>query len=320
MGYDLFAIIKIIGDQWRTILKMVVIAIVTGVVIYLLIPTKYEADVIFILKNPIYADRNYLYNYEAKFLDYTANDDDVDRLITMSSSDSLQNNIIKTMHLAAAYNFDSTDPEQVHKLKKYFKKNLKIYRNEYKNVVLTYSDKEPVRAAAVANLCVDMLELSLRGFYNGMRKSMYSSIMNKIHEEDSAIAVLTDTLVRLREQYGIYDIISPMRYTIMTGAMKANGHNAFAKGVEQVQNIESVKDELVSDRAKHITLANQYSTGTEINEMPLTHIVQTAKPPFKQPLLDMLRITGISACLGLLFGIVQVLLSGYFHRMGSKAK
>jgi hypothetical protein len=299
---------------------MVLIAVVTGIAIYLLVPTKYEADVIFILKNPIYADRSNVYNYEAKFLDYVANDDDVDRLITMASSDSLQNNIIRTMHLAAAYDYDSTDAEQVHKLKKYFKRHLKIYRNEFKNVVLTYTDKDPVRAAAVANLCVDLLEVSLRGFYNGMRKNMHTSIMNKVHQEDSAIAVLTDSLVRLREQYGIFDIISPSRYNIMLSSMKENGHAGYARGLEQVQNIESVKDELVGDRAKHISLANQYSTGTEVNEMPLTHIVQAAKPPFKQTVRDIFVITGISACLGLLFGVVQVLMAEYFKRRSTNAK
>jgi LPS O-antigen subunit length determinant protein (WzzB/FepE family) len=320
MDYSLFAIIRTIGNGRRTILKMVLIAVVTGIAIYLLVPTKYEADVIFILKNPIYADRSNVYNYEAKFLDYVANDDDVDRLITMASSDSLQNNIIRTMHLAAAYDYDSTDAEQVHKLKKYFKRHLKIYRNEFKNVVLTYTDKDPVRAAAVANLCVDLLEVSLRGFYNGMRKNMHTSIMNKVHQEDSAIAVLTDSLVRLREQYGIFDIISPSRYNIMLSSMKENGHAGYARGLEQVQNIESVKDELVGDRAKHISLANQYSTGTEVNEMPLTHIVQAAKPPFKQTVRDIFVITGISACLGLLFGVVQVLMAEYFKRRSTNAK
>ncbi len=318
MQYDLFAMIRLVGGKWRTILKFILIAVISGLLIYLVMPRKYEAEVIFILKNPIYADRNNLYNYEAKFLDYVANDDDVDRLITMASSDSLQDNIISTLHLAAAYDYDSTDPEQVHKLKKYFKNHLKIFRNEYKNVVLTYTDKDPVRAAATANLCVVLLEKNLRGFYNGMRRNMYLSILNKIHEEDSAVVVLTDTLVKLRNQYGIYDIISPSRYNTILGAMKENGHAGFANGVEQVQNIESVKDELVGDRAKHISLANQYSTGTEVNEMHLTHIIQAATPPFPQTRLEIAITVSVSACLGLLYGIVHVLMADYFRRTISK--
>jgi len=320
MSYNLFAIFKVIGGNYKRVISFMSIAIVMGLGAYWVIPKKYEADTVFILKNPVFADRNNIYNYEAKFLSYVADDDVVDQLISMASSDSLQNTVISTMHLAAAYHFDSTDLEQRYKLRKYFQRHLKIYRNDYKNIVLTYTDKEPARAAAVANLCVNLLETSLRGFYNGMRKDMYNSIMNKIHEEDSTIALLTDSLTKIRETYGIYDIISPSRYNLMLSAVKGNGHSGFANGIEQVQNVESLKDELVGDRAKHVSLANQYSTGTEINEMPLTQIIQVAKPPFRHIALDMAITGGGSAILGFLFAVVYILMNEYFHRMKSMSE
>lgn len=317
MIYDLFTIFKIIGNKRITILKFILAAIITGIFTYLVVPKQYEADAVFILKNPIFADRNNIYNYEAKFLNYVADDDVVDQLISMASSDSVQHFIISSMHLATAYHYDTTDPEEAYKLRKYFQSHLRIYRNEYKNIILSYKDKDPVRAATIANLCVSLLETSLRGFYNGMRKNMYSSIVNKIHEEDSAIALLTDSLSKLREMYGIYDIISPSRYNIMLSTVKGNGHSGLAIGIEQVQNVESIKDELVGDRAKHVSLANQYSTGTEINEMPLTHIIQSAKPPFKHIGRDIITTTAISTILGVLFAIVYVLMNDYFQRMRS---
>ena len=263
----------------KKILFITISAGIIGALLHLVMPKKYEAATVFILKNPLYADRNNLYNNETKFLDYVANDEDISRFITMASDSGVQQKIISDMHLAAIYGYDTTGPEGRYKLKKAFQNRLKIYVNEYKNVVLNYTDSDPVRAAVIANLCTELLEHSLRGFYNGMRKNMQSSIQKRVVEEDSAIAVLTDTLTQLREQYGIYDIISPSRNNLMLSEMKENGHAGYARGIEQVQNIESIKDELVSDRAKHISLANQYATGTEIDEMQLTHIIEKAIPP-----------------------------------------
>lgn len=313
MANDLFSIIKSISNQRIAILKFVLISVFAGNILYWVLPKKYDASAIFILKNPVFADRNNIYSYEAKFLNYTASDDDVDQLISMVSSDSLQHIVINTMHLGKAYNYDTTDAEEIHKLRKYFQKNLKIYRNEYKSLVLTYSDKDPVRAANVANLCVDLLEFSLRNFYNGMRKNMCVSIMNKIAQEDSAIALLTDSLITLREKYEIYDIISPSRYNIMLSSIKGNGKKGFARGIELVQNVESIKDEIVGDRAKHLSLANQYSTGIEVNEMSLTEIVQRAIPPFRHVFLEMLVTTLVCSVLGLLFAIVYVLSSNFIR-------
>ena len=318
--YNLLNIIRIIKKEKKKILFITISAGIIGALLHLVMPKKYEAATVFILKNPLYADRNNLYNNETKFLDYVANDEDISRFITMASDSGVQQKIISDMHLAAIYGYDTTGPEGRYKLKKAFQNRLKIYVNEYKNVVLNYTDSDPVRAAVIANLCTELLEHSLRGFYNGMRKNMQSSIQKRVVEEDSAIAVLTDTLTQLREQYGIYDIISPSRNNLMLSEMKENGHAGYARGIEQVQNIESIKDELVSDRAKHISLANQYATGTEIYEMQLTHIIEKAIPPYKPKGAGIVLTTIISAFLGWCFSLIYIMASEGKKQKNANAK
>ncbi|MBS1585596.1 MAG: hypothetical protein JSS82_08600 [Bacteroidetes bacterium] len=295
-----------------------VAAIVAGLLFYFIKPKKYEAELIFILKNPLYSDRNYLYNNETKFIDYFANDDDVDRLITMARSDSVQNKIINAFSLAQAYDYDSASPKQILKLRKFFNKNLNIYRTESKNVVLTYTDKDPARAIKVASMCLDESEHTLHGFYIGMRRSMYESIVSKIKEEDSTIHMLTDTLSKLRARYGIYDIISPARYNIMLSAFKDNGKPDYALGLEEIQNVESVKDELVADRAKHITLANQYTTGTSLTDMPFTYVVNRSRLPLKPKEMNLAIILLACAFAGLFFSALYVLALNFYKSISSR--
>jgi hypothetical protein len=278
-----------------------------GLAVSLLRPKTYKAKVEFFLKNPLYADRSYLYSSDARMIDYFAGDEDIDRMRSMIWADSVQDKLIREMHMAEAYNMDLTKPAEAKALKKEFSSRMNLYRTEAKVAILTYVDKDEDRAAAIAFRSVELLESLLRGFYNEMRQSIYVTMAGRISEEDSAIRVLTDSLAVLREQYGIYDIVSPARYNIMLSAIKDNGRPGFAKGMELVQNVESIKDELVSARAKHMTLAGQYGTGTKTDELSIVHILKVEKPPFKKEGPGLVAILLGCAVAGFFFGLVYVL-------------
>ena len=305
--YSLQPLVRIIRSRSRTVLFITLAAMAVGLVVYLIRPKAYKAKVEFFLKNPLYADRSYLYSNDARMIDYFAGDEDIDRMRSMIWADSVQDKMIRDMNLAEAYGRDMNKPAEAKAMKKDFSSRMNIYRTESKVAILTYTDKDEERAAAIAYRSVELLEQQLRGFYNEMRRSIYETIAGRIREEDSTILVLTDSLAALRERYGIYDIISPARYNIMLSAIKDNGKPGFAKGIELVQNVESIKDELVSARAKHTSLAGQYATGTRMNELPITRILKVEKPPFKQDgpgLLTTLLGCGMA---GFFFSLLYVL-------------
>ncbi len=264
----------------RTVIGFITFAAaVAGAIFYLAGPKKYEGKTEFFLRNPTYGDRNFIYNMDNRFIDYFGNEDDIDRLMLMSESNIVQAKVIKNMNLAEAYKIDVSSRKGEQTLERRFSKNYNINRTEFKSLVLSYVDEDPERAAAVANECVKVLEHSFGEFYKDMRKEMYESISEKMHEEDSVINMLTDSLTILRNQYKIYDIVSPARFNLMLGTMKDNGTKEFARGVEIIQNVESLKDELVSDRAKHMSIVNQYKTGLRGDQLPLLKVVTVAKNP-----------------------------------------
>jgi uncharacterized protein involved in exopolysaccharide biosynthesis len=256
----------------------------------------------------LYGDRNNLYNYDTKFIDYFANEDDIDRLILMSEAEIVQSKVIKNLHLAEAYNIDASNRKGEQQLERKFSKNFNITRTEYKDLVLSYVDVDAERAATVANECVRVLEQTFSDYYKDMRKGMYESIAEKIHDEDSTINLLTDSLAALRAQYGIYDIISPSRNNLMLSSMKENGKKDFGRGVELIQNVESLKDELVSDRAKQLTLVNQYKTGIRTEQMPMIKVVTVAKNPVSPKGIGGLYTLLASAFLGFFFSAMLMLL------------
>jgi uncharacterized protein involved in exopolysaccharide biosynthesis len=309
--YSMGSVFNALYKRRRFLLVFTIATVLVGLLAYALRPKKYTAETLFILKNPLYADRNNLYNNETKFIDYFASEADIDRMISMGGSDVIHQRLIQDMNLAEAYDYDTTDAKELVALKKKIASRLRLVRTENRDISLQYSDKDPKRAAAVANYLVPLLENGLRQFYNGMRMNMRTSIMTKIAEQDSTIDVLTDTLVKLRQQYGINDIISPSRHNIMLSSLKDNGNKDFARGVEVIQNIESVKDEVVSSRARNITLVNQYTTGTSMNELPLTNILKHALPPVKATGIGMVLVLVGSFLAGLFFGSLYILFSAF---------
>ena len=296
-----------------TIITLTLISAVLGAVVYVATPKRYEAKTDFLIRNPLYNDRNYLYNYDTKFLDYFGNEDDANRVIMFSGSDLVQQQVIRNMNLAKAYKLDTTIPKQELQLERKFDKNLNIMRTDTKDLILSYTDTDPKRAADVANETVLVLEQAYEDFYGDMRKGMYQTIRNKIVEEDSMINAMTDTLAKLRDKYGIYDIISPARHNLMNGAMKENFHKDYGRGIELVQNIESLKDEMVADRAVKTTLANQYTSSFTSDKnkvkMPILKVITVAKPPVNPKGLGGMLTVVVCAFLGFFFGTVFILIS-----------
>lgn len=313
--YSLYGILHTLYRHAKIIIILTVLSGLTGLVMALVKKKKYEAHTEFFLKSPFYADRNFLFNNDTKFIDYFANEDDVNRLVTLTNSDKVQEHIIREFNLARIYKFDTTDSKDRYDLKKFVTANIAIGRSTSKTVTLAYTDKDPVRAAKIANRTVKLLEEELRSFYNETRMSMHESIMIKVREEDSMVNVLTDTLIKLREKYGIYDIISPSRSGTIMGTVKPSGKPDFAEGIELIQNLGSLKDNAVSMRTWHLSLAHQYTTGTKLNELPLTKIISIAEPPVKAKGPGKMICTLVGAFVGFGFGVLYVLATIGYKRM-----
>jgi uncharacterized protein involved in exopolysaccharide biosynthesis len=315
--FDLVDIAQTIRNRRRFIIGITVAAAVLGTVFYLLQKKTYKASSEFIVSNPQYADRANLFRTtEARFIDYFAGEDDIDRVIAIAKSDLVKNQVIDNMHLFEAHKLDPNKPKDAEKMSGIFKKNFDVNRTEYKNMEISYVDEDPKRAADVTNEAVRVIELTYRNYYNNLKGRIYNSIQEKIAEIDSSVNVLTDSLAHLRAQYGIYDIISPARENIVAGGMKGSGPD-FGRGVELVQNVESVKDQLVIDRAKNISLLNEFSTGTKMDDMRFLQVISTAMPPVKAAGLGM--ILSVIACTlaGFFLSVVIALLGAYYKKLVS---
>jgi len=288
-------------------------AALVGAVFYFASTKYYQAKTEFVLRNGMYNDRGAIFNSD-RDMDYFASEDDVNRVITWSSSTAVLERVIQCSGLAASSKIDTTQPAGRERLRRLVEKRVNVLRTEYRDISLTYMDPDPVKAAEVANCFVGEVEKEYRDYYHEMRVSMSNTVAAKIRYEDSAVARLTDSLVVLRKQYGVYDIISPARHNIMLSTPAHGGGDVYAKGVEEVQNVEAIKDEMVADRAVSITLANQYRLALQQEQLPLVKVITPATPPTQPKGMGALLTILSCAIVAFFFCLVMVLLTeNIFH-------
>ena len=315
-SFDLVDIIRTLQKKRRFIIIMTLVAIVLGCLFLVIRHKKYKGAATFFVNNPLYGDRSTLFrSEEMRYVDYFGGDDEVDKIMALANSDTVRDRIIRNCQFQEIYKNDINDPNGHAALMSIFSKNFNIKRTEYKDVQVSYIDRDPVIAANVANMSVKVLEETYRHYYTAMKLNIYTSINDKVIQLDSAINTLTDSLANLRDKFGIYSLISPARHDIINGYMKAGG-KGYGKAVEQIQNIESIKDQLVIDRAHYISNLNEFDATTN-KSMEFLKVITRALPPTSPtgPGVDSVII--LAAFIGLAFSSIYVLLITYFHKLNS---
>lgn len=317
LHFDLVDIVRAIQKKFRFVLIITVIAAILGTIFYLVKPKKYKADTRFLVTNPLYGDHNYLFrNHETRFVDYNGGDDDLDKVTAFANSDTVRDKIIRKCQFQDVYKDDINSPLGHAHLMSIFNKNFNIKRTEYKDMEISYIAYDSVTAANVANTSVEVIEEYYRQYYASIREGVYNSIKHKLADVDSQVEAYTDTLARLRDQYKIYSLISPSRQTMGSGDVKGTGGSGYGKAMEQVQNIEAIKDQLVTDRAKYISILNEFSASFN-EDMRFLKVITRALPPTGPKGPGLMLTVIVAGLLGLFFSVMYVLLMAYYRMVNS---
>lgn len=309
--FDLVDIVQTIRQRRRFVIVVTVIAAIMGAIFYFTGKKEYTAKAEFFITNPLLSDRNSLFGGSDAKLDYFADEDDIDRVIALSESDTVVVDVIRKSGFDAYHKLDLNKPKELDDLKSMYLKNLKVKRTEYTMMQIGFSDKDAEMAANVANTTVAVLEAAYRNFYNSKRRNIHSSLLRKYEQQDSIIMAMTDTLAVLRDESGIYDLISPNRNNLVSSTITGKGEGK-GRYVEQIQNVEAIKDGIVMDQTRITTLLQQFSTGTNEDELRLFHLISNARAPIDHSGPGLILVILASVFLGFLFSTIYILLTTYY--------
>jgi uncharacterized protein involved in exopolysaccharide biosynthesis len=315
-SFDLIDIIRTIQKQKRFVLLIVILSLVVAGVFLAIRKNKYKAEARFFVNNPIYSDRGNIFrSRDTRFVDYFGGDDDLDKITALAYSDTIADRVIRNSDFNVIYKMDIADPNGHAALMSIFKKNFNLKRSEYRDIQISYIAYDAQTAANVTNMTVKVLEETYRHYYESMRNSIYTSINDKLGQLNRSIDSLTDSLSALRDKHGIYSIISPARENVVMGEIKGGGQG-FGHAVEQIQNIESIKDQLVSDRAHYISTLNEFAATTN-NAMDLLKVITRASAPTAPNGPGAMLVLLVAGLLGLFFSVLYILILAYFSKLNA---
>jgi hypothetical protein len=143
------------------------------------------------------------------------------------------------------------------KVYKRFMKNFSITRSGFKHIEVNFVDEDHELAAKVVNVAMNKTEEHLRKLYIKINDELANAIAIRKDSLTASLQSTTDSLIAMRVKYGIYDLISPGRKGQTSFTPKSSGA-AYAEGLEVIQNLEEIKDRLAMDRAKYLSLYNEF--------------------------------------------------------------
>lgn len=306
--FDLVDIIRELVKKKKFILFFTLASLVLGTVWTLLQKDRFTSRTMFIVKGMATMDRNQAFR-QTSFpnKDFFASQDEVDYIVMIAESDYLRGYIAEKFNMAAAYGY--TDPGKVSKR---IKKNLKITRNDTKNIDLYFTDEDPQRAQAICQAATDWIEMTYRKFFVESNTDMVTALQAKVTGMDSLLAQLDDSIRTVRQQHGLYSQLLPTRGESLNAAV-ANASAEQAAAMEQLQRITSAKDQVLEDRGTFRSLINEYAVGLNGEQINLFYRVQQADVPNERSFPNMPLSLAICLVAGFFFACILVVLQASFQ-------
>lgn len=309
--FNLIGIFRAIFKRKKFVLLFTLAAILISFVFCMLQQDRYTSETIFIVKNPLLIDRNYVFrntSYEHK--EFFAIADDIDHVSTIGKSDGLLWHIIEKFNLGKVYGIENSS-----KLIKTVENNFKFKNEDTKNIELYYTDADPKRAMAITTAARDYIEEVFLNYFLTTNKDITEALHKKSLTVSDTIAMMDDSIRTIRARLNNYSQMLPQRgNAIATTGTGSSAENA--AGMEQLQEITTVKDQMVKDLAGYRSLINEYEVMAS-GKIRVFYVVQEAYEPGLPSHPKTLIIVAASA-LGALFFSCMLILFGMFYRSVTK--
>jgi uncharacterized protein involved in exopolysaccharide biosynthesis len=318
MRFDLFDVVRISIKWKKYILGLALLACLAASGYYFFQKNTYKAYGAFFPASAVLSGRiNLMRESNQEWIDYFGGENELDRVAVIANSANVISFLIDSFKIAEHYKIDVVnDKNAQQKVYKKFMKNFTVSRSGYKHIEINFTDEDHELAYKVVNVAMNRTEDQLRKLYIRVNQQLAAALDNRKDSIDKSLMQVTDSLIKLRVAYNIYDLISPGRKNLVNFTPRSSGQQ-YAEGLELIQNIEEVKDKLVQDKARYISIANEFKAAT-YEGFPMVHVVQWATP--HGPKAGPFRTLGVLTVLfaSLIFGILLAVIVELFVSNKSK--
>lgn len=315
--FDLVEIVKIVQKNLKAILLITVAAGLIGAIGNRIKGKEYQAEGEVYILNPMFGDHNNLFRHVQEgvhFIDYFGSEGDVDRIMTMVASKDVEDSVIAASGLYEAYKLNPAEKKGRLAMSQRFRASFEAKRTENCSILMCYTDADPALAKKVVAALIAITDNKIRGYISSIKLNSMRVVEKKMQDLDGQIIQYTDSLVALRNKYQIFDIISPVRRGTTVSAINTAGKIDPARGIEEIQNIEAIKDQLVINRSELSATANELNSNVA-DEVQLLYNVTTPYLPEKATGLGLVLTTFACAAVAFFFSILLFSFTSYIRAL-----
>lgn len=172
----------------------------------LIMKNYYKATTVFYPASQDFAKPDQLFGNTTKELEFYGSGQDLDRLLTIGTSNEVKDKLISEFHLYQHYNIDSSKTLAKHKIRKKLNKLMSVLKTKYDAVELSIEDQDKGLATDMTNRAREIVNASAYSLLKNRLHEVGNLYKKGIDEKSVLLNVLSDSLTSLRKIYPIYNI------------------------------------------------------------------------------------------------------------------
>ncbi len=226
-------------------------------------------------------------NAKAGAMDF-GEEEQAEQLIQILQSSRIRNKIVEKFDLYNYYEIKPDESNRNFKLQKNYDKHIKFERTRYGSIIIDVLDKDPVRAADMANYIVKLIDTVKNEIVKERTVPAFEIISRKYRQLESEKLQLEDTLIKLSMMGVVTKESRANLYTSLSQVKSAADHDYIKKAIEVNAAYGALYDGLAELREfktdKLTTLEAAYEQAESDASSDFTHKfdVETAVPADKK--------------------------------------
>jgi uncharacterized protein involved in exopolysaccharide biosynthesis len=162
----------------------------------ILFPASAASSSKYLLSNQ-YFGRQTLYEF--------GEEEQCDQLLQILNSDNIKNRIIEKYDLYKHYDINPDSKHSQFEMNKTYRGNIRFRRTKYTSVLIEVLDKDPVKAADIANDISDLVDSTMNDIHRERTMAGFKSVEREFNEANKNIKELEDSL-KVLQKMGILDV------------------------------------------------------------------------------------------------------------------
>lgn len=205
-GENLLDIVQLLWKRKKIILLTAFITVVGSAGISLLLPVYYKSTTLFLAASPDQSMPDLVFGTGKREAEYYGGQSDINRILTVAGSSELSDLMIQKFKLFNHYKIQENSPKANYKIRQKLKKLFKVSKTDKDAIAIVVEDRDPLIAMEMANFAREMTDSLVRQLIKKGQEKGINNYRNQIEEKENKISSISDSLNRIRTQYGILNI------------------------------------------------------------------------------------------------------------------